>query len=83
MVAGGGAHQTAAQLLRGEGEGFVHGSTDFERAHHLKAFKFQIDLASQGLIQRGDAQQGSADNVRGNAALGRLDILQCKHGKPS
>ena len=81
VVPGGGAHQAVEALLGGESEGLVHGAANFERAHDLEPLELQIDLAAQGGVQSGDAQQGGAHHIGGDAGLGVLHVLQRDHSK--
>ena len=68
-------------LLGGESEGLVHGAANFERAHDLEPLELQIDLAAQGGVQSGDAQQGGAHHIGGDAGLSVFYILQREHNK--
>ena len=79
VVARGGAHQAAAQLLLRQGEGLVEGTADLEGADGLEALVLEIDLTAQGLIQGGDTEQGRADDVGGDPGPGGLDITVFDH----
>lgn len=76
VIARGGAHDTPVQFLLSQRQGLVHGAPELKGTHHLEAFKFQIHLAAQRLVQGGHSEQWCAGNIRSDAALGRLDILK-------
>ena len=79
VVARGGAHQAAAQLLLRQGEGLVEGAAKLEGTDGLEALVFEIDLTAQGFIQGRDTEQGRADDVGGDPGLGGLDVTVFDH----
>ena len=79
VVAGGGAHQAAAQLLLRQGESLVEGAADLEGADGLETLVLEVDLTAQGLIQGRDAEQGRADDVGGDPGPGGLDVAEFDH----